>query len=237
MIAFASAKARSNSDSRPGMTSRVACSVITLLSPADSMRAMRKLIFLPGAVGAAAFWHPVGELLPAEWEKVYLAWPGLGAQDVDPGVQGLDDLVRLVGEELTEPSTLVAQSIGGVVAIRTALRHPDEVQRLVLVATSGGVDVAGLGGSDWRANYRAEHPAAARWVTDDLPDHTDELSTVTAPALLLWGDRDPISPVAVGEHLASLLPSATLHVLAGGTHSLAVDLPEAVAARIEAHVR
>jgi pimeloyl-ACP methyl ester carboxylesterase len=187
-------------------------------------------------VGAAAFWYPVGELLPAEWEKVYLAWPGLGGQDVDPGVQGFDDLVRLVEEELTEPSTLVAQSMGGVVAIRTALRHPGKVQRLVLVATSGGVDVAGLGGSDWRADYRAEHPAAARWITDDVPDHTDELRTLTAPTLLLWGDSDPISPVAVGEHLASLFPSSSLHVLAGGTHSLALDLPDEVAARITAHV-
>jgi pimeloyl-ACP methyl ester carboxylesterase len=197
---------------------------------------MRKLIFLPGALGAAAFWHPVGQLLPAEWEKVYLTWPGLGAQDSDPDVQGFDDLVRLVENELTEPSTLVAQSMGGVVAIRTALRHPDEVQRLVLVATSGGVDVARLGGSDWRADYRAEHPAAARWITDDVSDHTDELSAMAPPALLLWGDSDPISPVAVGEHLASLLPNATLHVLAGGTHSLALDLPDEVAARIRAYV-
>jgi pimeloyl-ACP methyl ester carboxylesterase len=54
--------------------------------------------------------------------------------------------------------------------------------------------------------------------------------------LLLWGDSDPISPVAVGEHLASLFPSSSLHVLAGGTHSLALDLPDEVAARITAHV-
>ncbi|MCW2965052.1 MAG: alpha/beta hydrolase fold protein [Actinomycetia bacterium] len=200
------------------------------------MRFMRKLIFLPGALGAAAFWHPVGGRLPAEWQKVYLAWPGLGAQNPDPDVQGFDDLVRLVEDELTEPSVLVAQSMGGVVALRAALKHPDKVQGLVLVATSGGVDVARLGGSDWRADYRAEHPAAARWTTDDWPDHTAELSTVTAPTLLLCGDRDSISPVAVGEHLASLLPSATLHVLPGGTHSLAVDLPDGVAAHIRAYV-
>jgi hypothetical protein len=67
------------------------------------MRVMRKLIFLPGALGAAAFWHPVGARLPAEWQKVYLAWPGLGAQRPDPDVRGFDDLVRRVEAELTEP--------------------------------------------------------------------------------------------------------------------------------------
>jgi pimeloyl-ACP methyl ester carboxylesterase len=197
---------------------------------------MRKLIFLPGALGAAAFWHPVGNLLPVEWTKIYLAWPGFGKQRADPDVRGLDDLMRLVEEELAEPSVLVAQSMGGVVAVRTALKHPDKVRALVFVATFGGVDVAGLGGSDWRADYRAAHPAAARWITNDWPDHTNELPSITAPTLLVWGDNDAISPVAVGEHLASLLPNATLRVVAGGTHSLAVDRAEEVAAEIEAHL-
>jgi pimeloyl-ACP methyl ester carboxylesterase len=197
---------------------------------------MRKLIFLPGALGAAAFWHPVGALLPAEWQKVYLAWPGLGAESHDPAVQGFDDLVRLVEEELTEPSTLVAQSMGGIVAVRTTLAHPDKVQRLVLVATSGGVDVAHLGGADWRADYKADHPTAAAWITEDRPDHTEQIPTITAPTLLLWGDSDPISPRAVGEQLASLLPNATLRVMTGGTHSLAVDLAQEVATQIRRFV-
>jgi pimeloyl-ACP methyl ester carboxylesterase len=126
--------------------------------------------------------------------------------------------------------------MGGVVAVRAALKHPDTVQRLVLVATSGGVDVARLGGSDWRESYEAEHPAAARWITRERPDHTDEIPSITAPTLLLWGDNDAISPVGVGEHLASLLPNVRLRVIAGGTHSLAVDRAGEVAAQIRAHL-
>lgn len=197
---------------------------------------MRRLIFLPGALGAAEFWHPVGNLLPAEWTKVYLSWPGLGEQPPDPAVRGFDDLVRLVEGELTDSSTIVAQSMGGVVAVRAALRHPDTVERLVLVATSGGVDVDRCGGADWRVNYEAHHPAAAAWITVDRPDHTSEMPDITAPTLLLWGDSDPISPVAVGEHLASLLPNATLRVIVGGTHSLAVDRAPEVASFIADHL-
>jgi pimeloyl-ACP methyl ester carboxylesterase len=197
---------------------------------------MRNVIFLPGALGAAAFWRPVGDLLPAAWKKVYLAWPGLGAESPDRDVRGFDDLVRLVEAELTDESALVAQSMGGIVAVRVALRNPDKVRRLVLVATSGGVDVARLGGTDWRTDYKANHPEAAPWITDDRPDDTDEIPTITASTLLLWGDSDPISPVAVGEHLASLLPNATLSVIAGGTHSLAVDHARDVASRIGEHL-
>jgi pimeloyl-ACP methyl ester carboxylesterase len=126
--------------------------------------------------------------------------------------------------------------MGGIVAVRVALRNPDTLQRLVLVATSGGVDAARLGGADWRTDYKADHPTAAPWITDDRPDNTDEIPTITASTLLLWGDSDPISPVSVGEHLASLLPNATLRVIAGGTHSLAIDHAHDVASRIREHL-
>jgi pimeloyl-ACP methyl ester carboxylesterase len=193
-------------------------------------------VFLPGALGAAGFWRPVGELLPDAWEKVYLAWPGLGAQQPDPDVQGFDDLVSLVERELGGAGDLVAQSMGAVVAVRVASRHPDRVRRLVLVATSGGVDVSRLGGADWRDEYRRDHPAAAGWITRDSPDQSNEIARITAPTLLLWGDSDPISPVAVGEHLLSLLPNARLHVVTGGSHSLAVDRAREVAPLIAAHL-
>jgi pimeloyl-ACP methyl ester carboxylesterase len=197
---------------------------------------MQRVLFLPGALGAAEFWRPVGELLPDSWEKVYLSWPGLGSQRPDRLVKGFDDLVRLVERELNGASDLVAQSLGGVVAVRVALRHPEKVRRLVLVATSGGVDVAGLGGAEWRDDYRRNHPGAADWIMRDRPDHAGELGAIRAPTLLLWGDSDPISPVAVGEHPRSLLPNARLQVLVGGTHSFAADRPEDVAPVIAAHL-
>jgi pimeloyl-ACP methyl ester carboxylesterase len=80
-----------------------------------------------------------------------------------------DDLVRLVEAELTEPSTLVAQSMGGIVAVRVALRQPTQVRRLVLVATSGGVDVERLGG--WPRCSRVPRCASS------LAAHTASRST------------------------------------------------------------
>ena len=130
----------------------------------------------------------------------------------------------------------MAQSMGGVVAIRVALKNPERVRRIVLVASSGGVDVVGLGGREWRGDYRRDHPGAADWITRDRTDHTRELRQLTAPTLLLWGDSDPISPVAVGEHLRSLLPDARLHVVPGGTHSLAVERAAEAAAAVSAHL-
>jgi pimeloyl-ACP methyl ester carboxylesterase len=194
------------------------------------------VVFLPGASGAAEFWRPVADRLPAAWIKALLSWPGAGEEPHDTSVRGFGDLVAAVAAGLESPCDVVAQSMGGVVAIGLALRHPGKVRRLVLAATSGGVDVSGLGAADWRPDYRSAYPRAAPWISSERPDHGEELSAITAPTLLLWGDADPISPVSVGQRLAALLPGSTLEVIAGGGHQFATEHPAAVAAMIAAHL-
>jgi len=197
---------------------------------------MTKILFLPGAGGAPEFWQPIATLLPPATRYDLLGWPGLGAQPHDPAVRGFDDLVRLVRERMTEPVDLVAQSMGGVIAARLALEVPDKVRRLVLTVTSGGVDMAGLGASDWRDDYRRANPRAAAWVTEERPSPDLPVERIVAPTLLLWGDDDPISPLAVGHHLQSRIAGARLHVVAGGRHDLARTHAAEVAPLIARHL-
>jgi pimeloyl-ACP methyl ester carboxylesterase/GNAT superfamily N-acetyltransferase len=198
----------------------------------------RRLLFLPGAGADPNFWRPLGELLPASWDKHYFGWPGLGDQPSDPAVNSIADLVAMVEAELWPgPVDLIAQSMGGVVALSVALRNPGKVRRLVLTATSGGVDVADLTGFDWRANYRREYPNAAAWITEARIDLTAEIATIACPMLLLWGDADPISPVAVGERLLALAQDAGLHIVAGGGHDLAETHAKSLAPVVAKHLR
>lgn len=197
------------------------------------------ILFLPGAAGAAGFWQPVADLLPEEWPKVMLSWPGLGNEPPDPTIQGIDDLVDMVSACIAMSATrvdLVAQSMGGLVAIRAALRHTYRIRRLVLTGTSGGLDLPALGGSDWRAAYRASFPNAAPWITETHADHTADLPRITTRTLLLWGDYDDISPPAVGKHLATLLPNATMQIIPGGDHDFPHAMPVETATAIARHL-
>jgi pimeloyl-ACP methyl ester carboxylesterase len=196
----------------------------------------RRIFFLPGTGASPEFWKPAGALLPADWSKTYLGWPGLGHQPHDPAIASFDDLVALVEARMTGPVDLVAQSMGGVIAARLAIARPTLVRRLVLTVTSGGVDMATMGASDWRADYRQLFPNAAEWVYAPRNAAPLPVEKIAAPTLLLWGDNDPISPLAVGRHLARKIPNAELHVLAGGDHSLAQNRAAEVAPLIEAHL-
>ncbi len=195
-----------------------------------------RVAFLPGAAGAGEFWSPVAARLPDHWQTELLSWPGAGAQPHDPAVASYDDLVTVTAAAIADGSDVVAQSMGGIVAVGLAVRYPDKIRRLVLVATSGGVDVASLGAQDWRDEYAMEFPDAATWVTAQRVDHTGVLATINAPTCLIWGDADPISPLAVGRQLHAALPSSTLHVVPGGTHTLARDEPDTVAGLIVEHL-
>lgn len=200
------------------------------------MSAARNVLFLPGVSGDGGFWKGVGELLPASWTKRYLDWPGLGRQPASEDVKGFADLLALAQAALDRPSAIVAQSMGGIIATQLALRHPQLVTHLVLVATSGGMDVSAFGASDWRMDFVAAFPGTPAWVLNEKPDLGRQFAEVSVPTLLLWGDEDPLSPVAVGRHLAAAIPEAELHVLPGGRHSMGMDLPALLAPRIEAHI-
>ncbi len=198
---------------------------------------MPSLVFLPGAAGNSAFWRPVAERLANLGPARLFGFPGFGDVPADPAIGSLDDLYAWLVERMPPgPCHVVAQSMGGVLAARLALEQPERVARLVLAATSGGVDVSRLGAADWRRDYRASLPGVPSWFVDDRTDLADRLPGIRVPTLLLWSDADPISPLSVARFLASRIPGARLAVVAGGTHAFAKERPDEVAPLIRAHL-
>lgn len=198
---------------------------------------MASLQFLPGAGGRADFWAPVASRLADLGPAQLLGWPGFSGNPAEPGITSLDGLFHWFVERLpAEPCDVIAQSMGGVLAVRLAIEQPERMRRLVLAATSGGVGVASMGGEDWRADYLAELPGVPAWFADDRTDVSARLGEIAAPALLLWGDADPISPLAVGRFLAGRIAGSRLEVIPGGTHMFAEERPDEVAALIRAHL-
>ena len=179
----------------------------------------------------------MADRLPGTWAKVFLDWPGLGRIPARSDVAGLADLARLTLEAMdAAPVDLVAQSMGGVVAMMVALARPERVRRVVLTATSGGIDVTPYSPEDWRPEYAQEFPGAAPWIAAERPDFSPRLASMTAPTLLLWSGDDPISPLGVGRRLAELLPCAELVVLPATGHMFARDHADLVAPHVLRHL-
>jgi pimeloyl-ACP methyl ester carboxylesterase len=220
------------------------------------------LAFFPGASGRVELLRPISQRLapgrttrrgnpgrvpalsrdglrpakPSSVHAILCGYPGLAGVAPDPALRTMADLQAHLLARLPPRFDLVTMSMGGVLGLRIALEHPQRLRRLVLMATSGGVDVAALGGADWRDDFRRAQPDAPIWFVDDRTDVTSQLSRIPHPTLLVYGDADPIAPPGVGQVLQRHLPNARLQVLPGATHDLEIEQPETIAALIEAHL-
>jgi len=56
-----------------------------------------------------------------------------------------------------------------------------------------------------------------------------DLTKIRVPTLVVWGERDSLFPVAIGERTASSIPGAKLHVLRGVGHVPHLEAPSALA--------
>jgi pimeloyl-ACP methyl ester carboxylesterase len=195
------------------------------------------LVFLPGAAGRIDLLAAVAARLSARRATLLCEYPGIGHAAPLPQLETLNDLREHVLQRLPERFDLLAKSMGGVLALGFALDHPERVRKLILVATSGGVDVTALGGLDWRETFQSLHPEAPAWFVDDRSDVTARLGDIHQPTLLVFGEDDLIAPVSVGRFLRHHLPHASLEILERATHDLEGEYPDLLASLVEAHLR
>ncbi|WMY87473.1 alpha/beta hydrolase [Pseudomonas shirazica] len=197
---------------------------------------IEQLIFLPGASGRVEFWHTLASALECPAERIFFGYPGFGGVPDAPEIQGLFDVVERVVSLIDKPTALIAQSMGGLVAIQAANARPDLVSHMVLAVTSGGLDMSAFGARDWRADF-AEQYFFPGWFTRFSSDLSEEISRLQTRTLLLWGDQDLYSPLAVGRKLASLIPMSELHILSGGDHDLGCNKADEISALVDSHLR
>ena len=99
------------------------------------------LVLVHGLGGSAMNWCEVVPLLAHERRVVVPDLPGHGRSDPLPAVAGLgafaDRVAAVAAQEEALPAPVVGHSLGGVVALHLALRHPAAVTRMVLAAAAG----------------------------------------------------------------------------------------------------
>jgi pimeloyl-ACP methyl ester carboxylesterase len=192
------------------------------------------LILLHGGIGAGEMFAPI---LPALTEgrrviTVDLQGHG-GTADVDRPLRPedmADDIAALLDHLGLEQIDLMGYSLGGIVALRTAIQHPERVRRLVLVSVAFRRDgshpevvqamdqMSAAAAEPMRQSplyeqYARLAPRVEDWpvliakISDALKidyDWTADVDRITARTLLVFADADSIRPAHMVEFFALL---------------------------------
>ena len=198
---------------------------------------MNHLVFLAGASGNTQFWNPLTEQLPNHYTKQIIAYPGFHGVETDPEIHSFDDLSNYVLAQIQQPSILIAQSMGGIFAIAAALQKKELVKGLILIATSGGINLDRFEVQDWRQFYQQEYIEYPDWFVTTKVDYEQNLPDIDVNTLLIWGDQDPISPIEVGQYLNQILQKSKLYIVDGGDHQLAEQCADEVGIQINDYLK
>ncbi|MFG2372994.1 alpha/beta fold hydrolase [Streptomyces sp. NPDC048504] len=208
----------------------------------------RPLVLLHGGVLTVGL--TFGTVLPALSAERYVIAPELQGHghtaDTDRPMTVPDlasDVVALLDELGVEQADFFGFSLGGLVALEVAVRHPELVGRLVLASSpyvqSGFRDEIRFPDQDSpllpsQADFQemaeayaavAPHPEhfqdflakTSAAANAPLPWTADDLRALTAPTLLIIGDTDFVRVEHAAE-MQRLIPGARLAVLPGTTH-------------------
>jgi pimeloyl-ACP methyl ester carboxylesterase len=184
----------------------------------------KPLILLHGGFGSLDMFGPNVELLS---EHVQVVGVDLQSHGRSPAANRpmafetmADDIAALIDELGFQKAAVMGFSLGGGVALRTAIQHPDVVERLVLVSTpfmnhgwhpemTAGMKSMGpefaepMKQSPMYADYQKVAPSLDGWpvlveqVTTMLKkdyDWSAELDRLTMPVMLVVGDSDGLPP-------------------------------------------
>ena len=186
------------------------------------------------------YFEPLAAVLEGEIRRPELREP-----------QPIAELGRRLGATLDRPAVLVANSMGCQVATMLAVDRPELVEALVLVgptvdpeARSGIRHLVRLAVDGWYEpprltatvvrDYFVHGPSElmrqARFALDDRIE--ERLPLIEAPALVVRGEHDPLSPARWCEEVGRAIPNARLVTIAGGGHAVHYSHPRELAAEL-----
>ena len=182
------------------------------------------LIMIHGGLGGIAEFGQLPALLAEHRQVIAVELQAHGrTADIDRPLtyeQMADDIAALIEHLGFENADIMGFSMGGGVALQTAIRHPEVVRRLVLVSTAYNTEGiqqefrAGMAGmtADSAAFmletpmyqlYSSVAPNPDNWATlvaklGDLMrtdyDWSEDVAGITVPTLIIAGDSDYIRP-------------------------------------------
>lgn len=218
------------------------------------------IVMIHGLVVSGTYFRPVAMCLDDDLRLYIPDLPGFGSSETNDGVwtlsQHADGLAAwLIAHEL-EGAILVGNSLGCQILTLLAVRHPELVHSLILIAPTMDPGDSSLPAIAWGAvkDVPRERPSIWKiWIPDFFragpwraikslysgfrDPQTYRLDDITQPVLVVGGERDPIISEAWVREMADRIPLGEAVIVPGASHAMNYSDPKALANVIHRAVR
>lgn len=213
-------------------------------------------------------WYPLIQSLSTHYQLIIPDLPAFGQSEAAAAIWNTTDYVKWFEEFIkatldTKPFMLMGHSFGGKIGAVYASQQPAQLQKLILVGSSGLPDplpphralqqtVLGLIPTQLKNAIPAAFKYKVLNSTGSATDHFHSnptqrqilrqivreniahyLPNLTVPTLLLWGKNDPETPLNQGRRFAELTPHSTLVLLEKSGHFPFIDETETFVTQLE----
>ncbi len=137
------------------------------------------------------------------------------------GINMVEDVVRLMDHLKIQKARVAGYSMGGAIALKLIVTHPERVARLALCAMGWrkpGTPLHRFWETTEAARFkRSDVPPACENSFPELSVTEQEIKAVTIPVAIIVGDSDPYREFYV-EPLHQVRPDWPVHIIAGAGH-------------------
>jgi len=172
--------------------------------------------------------------LAQHYQVVALDCRGHGESDKptnegDYGIKMVDDVVRLMDHLHLASANIVGYSMGGMIALKLAVTHPDRVHSAVLGGMGWLKDGSPLQrvweNMDGRGGRANTTTAALLHGFADFAVSEDQVKALKMPIRVVVGEKDPCRLMYV-DPLRQIRPDIPVQIVAGAGHIACVLKPE-----------
>jgi len=201
------------------------------------------------------YWFKIAEDLK-RFNIYLIDLPGFGDSQTPMETFSVEDYKNTIKEfikkMLIKKTTLIGHSFGGRITIKLAVENPSFLEKIVLVNTAGVVTASTLKkiasvlakiispffkptfmqpfrkklyallGSEYLKNEQLSK-IFSNVVSEDLVKH---LSDINIPTLIIWGDKDRVTPIDFAYLMKNKIKYSKLDILNSAGHFSFLDQPE-----------
>ncbi|MDO8503947.1 MAG: alpha/beta hydrolase [bacterium] len=185
------------------------------------------------------------ESAPKDWRVLAISYEDLLPKGDINAFQGA--VLKFLEDNALKEVNLVGHSLGGALAIEFAYHHPEKVKRLYLLDSEGvyghetirevirilmthaAPGQKKMGKENIKAFYRALRKPFWYAKLAHFAHHAhlyEEASALRVPTVIIWGEKDDLTPLWQGQKLNEWIPGSRLVVLKDMDHDWIIHSPE-----------